>query len=95
MRRACHPVAGEMAEKVKNTVADTLSRFIDLDDWGISEALLWRLQEKWEKLEVDRFSNEGNAKLKRFNSRFACPGSEAVDAFSQNWSGVRNLLVPP
>ncbi len=69
----------------KNKVADTLSRFTDLDDWGISEALLQQIQEEWGLLEVDRFANESNAKLKRFNSHFACPGSEAVDAFSQDW----------
>ncbi len=79
----------------KNTLADKLSRFTDMDDWGITEALLQRLQEDWGILEVDRFANEQNAKLRRFNSRFACPGVEAVDAFSQDWAGVRNLLVPP
>ena len=31
----------------------------------------------------------------RFNSRFQCPGTEAVDAFSVSWAGENNWLVPP
>ena len=31
----------------------------------------------------------------RFNSRWYCPGCEAIDAFSQNWRGSVNWLVPP
>ena len=34
-------------------------------------------------------------KLPRFNSRFLQPGTEAVDAFSQDWSSDINWLVPP
>ena len=29
------------------------------------------------------------------NSRFWCPGTEAVDAFSVSWAGENNWLVPP
>ena len=36
-----------------------------------------------------------NAKLSRFNSYFWNPGSEAVDAFWQNWCNDNNWLVPP
>ncbi len=77
-----------------NTVADKLSRFIDLDDWGISPHLLNRLQHTWGEAEVDRFATNKNNKLERFNSRFNCPGMEAIDSFTQNWARVVNLLVP-
>ncbi len=33
--------------------------------------------------------------MKRFNSRFTDRGTEAVDAFSQDWGGNNNWLVPP
>jgi hypothetical protein len=36
-----------------------------------------------------------NCKTDRFNSLFWNPGSEAVDAFTQNWFGGNNWLVPP
>lgn len=45
--------------------------------------------------QVDRFVDHLNAKATRFNSLFYVPGSKAVDAFSQDWGGVFNLLVPP
>ena len=46
---------------------------------------------------VDRTSNASgyNSKLPRFNSRFLQPGTEAVDAFSQDWSTENNWLPPP
>ncbi len=81
--------------RTKNSVADALSRFIDLDDWGITEELLQIVQARWQRCEVDRFATDKNHKLSSFNSRFACPGTNAVDAFSQDWRGTTNLLVPP
>jgi len=33
--------------------------------------------------------------LPRFNSRYLQPGTEAVYAFSQDWSSENNWLVPP
>ncbi len=44
---------------------------------------------------IDRFADNENAKVPRFNSKFACPSSEACDAFSQKWENEMNLLVPP
>ena len=44
---------------------------------------------------IDRFADFRNRKISRYNSRFWNPGCEAVDAFSQNWSGENNWLVPP
>ncbi len=79
----------------KNEIADTLSRFIDLDDWGIKTVLKESLEREWGCCTMDRFATDKNAKLIRFNSRFACSGSEAIDSFSQDWSGEVNWLVPP
>ena len=52
-------------------------------------------EEKWDPHSVDRFANHENTQLPRFNSRFWCPGTEAVDAFSVSWAGENNWLVPP
>ena len=41
------------------------------------------------------FGNHENTHLPHFNSRFWCPGTEAVDAFSVSWAGENNWLVPP
>ena len=30
-----------------------------------------------------------------YNSRFYQPGTEAVDAFTQNWDGENNCILPP
>ncbi len=79
----------------KNKIADKLSRFVDLDDWGISQSLLRLAYGLWGTCTVDRFASDQNRKLERFNSRFACEGSEAIDAFSQDWREENNLLVPP
>ena len=44
---------------------------------------------------VDRFACNYNTKLARFTSRFHQPGTEAVDAFTQDWKYENNRLVPP
>jgi hypothetical protein len=47
---------------------------------------------------VDRFANDQNAQLSVFNSKYYCPGSAAVAAFSQcreirtNWVTVSCIL---
>ena len=50
---------------------------------------------RWEPHTIDRFACSYNAKLSRFNSRFYQPGTEAVDAFLQNWEFENNWLLPP
>ena len=44
---------------------------------------------------MDRFASSYNAKVSRFISRFYKPGTEAVDAFTQNWEGENNWILPP
>ena len=50
---------------------------------------------KWGPHTIDRFASMYNAKLKKFNSRFWLPGTEAVNSLDQNWSGEVNWWVPP
>ena len=53
------------------------------------------MNEIWGIYTIDRFANSINAKLSRFNSLLCNVKTEAVDAFSQNWSGDNNWQVPP
>lgn len=78
-----------------NDRADFLSRIVDYDDWRVNRDCFLLAEEKWGPHSVDRFANHENTQLPRFNSRFWCPGTEAVDAFSVSRAGENNWLVPP
>ena len=43
---------------------------------------------------MDRFASSYNTQLVRFNSRFASPGTKAVDAFTVDWHGENNWWCP-
>ena len=79
----------------ENQRADALSRIIDVDDWGISFEFFEFLNSMWGPFTIDRFANLSNTKLQRFNSLYWNPRTCAVDAFSCNWRGENNWLVPP
>ncbi|VDI63461.1 Hypothetical predicted protein [Mytilus galloprovincialis] len=53
------------------------------------------LDKLWGKHTIDRFATDYNTKCSRFNSKCWCKNTEAIDAFSQNWFGENNWLVPP
>ena len=78
-----------------NAEADALSREIDLDDWGVSQDFFNEIDRIWGPHTVDRFADNSNAKLSRFNSKFWCAGTSQVDAFSVSWQMENNWLVPP
>ena len=79
----------------KNTVADAISKSSDTDDWSIDNATFAMLNRLYGPFTVDRFADDLNKKVVRFNSKFHCPGTEAVDAFTETWSGDNNWLCPP
>eukprot|EP00111_Clytia_hemisphaerica_P009430 TCONS_00027673-protein len=79
----------------ENETADEISKYIDFDDWQITDEFFTFLNKRWGPFSVDRFARPENTKLPRFNSKFFVPGSEAVDAFSENWSNEINYVVPP
>lgn len=79
----------------QNHQADFISKIIDFDGHSIHDEVFIHLNELWGPHSVDRFACCYNAKLPRFNSRFLQPGTEAVDAFTQDWSSENNWLVPP
>ena len=79
----------------ENQLADYFSRIVDLDDWQLDVGAFRFLNALWGPHTIDRFADHYNAQLVRFNSRFACPGAEAVDAFTVHWGEENNWLCPP
>ena len=78
-----------------NKEADKISKTIDFDDWYMTQHLINILEQRWGKISIDRFPSDINRKSKRFNSRYLCPETEGINAFSIDWSKEANLLVPP
>ena len=84
------------APRSMNVRADSLSKTIDRDDWGISPDL-FALIEKWSglKFDLDCFANDENKKCDKYFSLFYEKNSAAVDAFSLLWTGHVCWVVPP
>lgn len=78
-----------------NVIADELSRIIDLDDWQLNPVVFSIVDDRWGPHSVDRFAADYNTQLSRFNSRYAVPGCEAVDAFTVHWGSEFNWWCPP
>ena len=77
-----------------NTHADLGSRNVETEDYTLRPTRFMKLNKRWGPLSCDRFADDFSTQLPLFNSRWACPGSAAVDAFSQTWSG-NEFLFPP
>ena len=81
-----------------NRLADELSKNHpgrDRDDWGLYWHQFAHIDAQWGPHDVDRFASASNKKCARFNSKLPDLGSEAVDAFTQNWQHDNNWLCPP
>ena len=79
-----------------NVEADNLSRQADAGDYRLDPAIFDRLDRRWGPHSIDRFATSNNKQVARFNSAWAMPGSEGVDAFAQtNWRGETNYCNPP
>ena len=85
----------EWVPRSLNEYADSLSRVIDFDDWSVSTDFFAYISSLFGPFTVDRFACPDSAKCARFYSKFWCPGAEGVDAFSVDWAGENNWLVPP
>ena len=75
--------------------ADFLSIIVDCDDWQVKRDYFLMAEGKWGPHSLDQFANHENVQLPRFYSRFWCPWTEGVDAFSVPWADENNWLVPP
>lgn len=78
-----------------NKLADEYSKMVDVDDYSVSDEFFELLNSMYGPHTIDRFANDYNTKLRRFNSLYWTPTSESDDAFSQDWSSDNNWLVPP
>ncbi len=81
-------LAVKWIRRTENQTADRLSRFVDLDDWGIKPEFCRSIQKEWIQCDIDRFASALNTKFPRFNSKFLEEGCEKVDAFTENWRGT-------
>ena len=78
-----------------NDVVDGISKLIDYDNWQTTVKFFQKISEIWGKLTIDRFANNENTKTEKFNSKYLCPGTSKVNAFTVSWSCENNYLAPP
>ena len=77
-----------------NKSTDYLSHKIVDDDWQLNPSVFSVLDKHWGAHSIDRFASFHNCQVPRFN-RYWNLGSEAIEAFTLNWSGKNNWLCPP
>jgi hypothetical protein len=72
-----------------NQHADDLSKFVDLDDWGLSRRSWNIVQDRFKGFNCiftcDRFAAEDNRLLQCFCALYYSPGVWFVDCFSRSW----------
>ena len=78
-----------------NVWADSLSRRWNRDDWMLNPTYFDVLEQRFGPHTVERFATANNTHLARFNSEYASPGSEAVNAMVRSWLGENNYVNPP
>ena len=59
--------------RVYNTLADTVSKSIDYDDWTLKNSFFFVLNSLWGPFTIYLFADNKNSKCKRFCSRFFLP----------------------
>ena len=79
----------------QNTEADYYSRINDTDDWGVDMECFNYISKRFGPFNVDRFADNLNKKVDLFNSKYYCPGTASVDAFTADWKGYNNWICPP
>ena len=79
----------------ENTVADTISRSLDTDDWEIETSMFRYLNKLWGPFSIDLFADQDNYKTSRFYTRHWVKNSTGVDAFSYDWSEENCWITPP
>lgn len=75
--------------------ADWFSRDADKGDWQLCPRVASQYIHSWGCCTIDRFADFGNAQLPRYNSAYPCLGSEALNAYTQDWSHERNYINAP
>ena len=88
-------IESEWVPRSSNEQADYLSRIVDFDDWSVSPHIFRFSDLKWRPHSIDRFADEHNHLLPRFDSRFWNPYCEAMDTFTRSWDFDNNWVCPP
>ena len=73
--------------------ADASSKCRDTDNWSIDAESILYIQQRF-GMSIDRFPDDKNTKLPRFDARFHCPGAETVNTFTANWANEFNWWSP-
>ena len=76
-------------------IADAPSRDFDRHGYCLSVGAFDQINALFGPFTVDRFATASNALCPRFNSPFADPLTEGVDAFTELWAGEANYCYPP
>ena len=79
----------------KNFDADFYSKVKDTDAWTIDQECFDHINKCFGPFSVDRFADDRNRKLERFNSRYYCPGTSHVNSFTADWRNENNWLCYP
>jgi hypothetical protein len=79
-----------------NQHADQLSRISNPYQWKLNPQLFQFLDKTWGPHTVDRFADMTSCQVKRYNSQYWDPHTEAVDALAQNnWGSEMNWVNAP
>lgn len=79
----------------QNTLADFYSKIKDTDDWSIDKDTFLYLQSIFGQYTYDRFADSSNRKTVNFNSKYFCPDTSGVNAFTYDWVKENNWICPP
>ena len=79
----------------ENKVADALSKSLDTDAWCIDQETFQYIEQKFGQFTVDRFADNRNARVQKFDAKYFCPGVQTVNTFAANWAGEFNWVCPP
>ena len=85
----------EWIPREQNYDADYYSKIRDTDGWGIDNVCFNYINSRFGPFSVDRFADDRNKKLSVFNSRYYCPGTSHVNAFTADWGNDNNWLCHP
>ena len=77
-----------------NYVADQISRIVDYDDYTINVNVFVYFVEAWAPHTIRRFTCYYNKKASSFNSKYFQPGTNGVNAFTQDWAHETICLCP-
>ena len=76
-------------------IADNASKINDTDDWSIDDESFQYIIAHFGPCTIDRFASGSNNRFPKFNSKYHCVGTSAVNAFTQDWSLETNWISPP